>query len=120
MSAEVQLSPEFVELAQQLRHVSSERRSLEDLEKQIKTKLRKALIAGETGTDALGTPLVRAKANRRFNPTQATETLPALIPAEVFAQLHVKALDPDRCKEILAPALYEMCLRTYDPSIEAL
>jgi hypothetical protein len=107
----VQLTPEFVELAKQLKHVAGERRALEDLEKQIKTKLRKALVAGEIGTDAAGTPLVRAKATRRFNATQANEVLPSIVGADVLASLRTEILDPERCKQILAPALYELCCR---------
>lgn len=113
----VLLEDDVLVAAIELRDIARARRDLEAREKAAKEVLAKHLATGETGVDPAGNPLVTVRAGaRRFDPAAATANLPP----EVLATISVTAPDGKRAKEILAPALYDLCTKQNAPSVVAL
>ena len=110
----VALTDDFLEAATELRYVESEIAKLEAQKKRCKEILAKHLKAGDIGTDEQGQPLVRAQQGaRRFK----AELAVANLPEAVLATIMVTAPDGKRAKDVLAPALYDMCCQSDQPSI---
>lgn len=111
---DVTLTDDFLEAAIELRYVTSEIAKLEAQAKRCKEILAKHLTAGEIGVDSNGQPLVRAQQGaRRFKPELAVANLPAA----VLATIMVTAPDGKRAKDVLAPALYDVCCQSDTTSI---
>lgn len=111
---EIQLRDDFLEAAVELRYVTAEIAKLEGQAKRCKEILAKHLVAGDTGMDANGHALVKMqKGASRFKPELAKANLP---PA-VLESILVTAPDAKKAKDILAPALYALCVADDQPSV---
>lgn len=113
----VLLEDEYLEAAHELREVTAQIKELTERQAQLKLVLEKVLTVGERGVAADGTPLVAIKGGAgKFSPEQAVKNLPA----ELIEAIQVTTLDGAKAKAILAPALYELCLKYNKNSVVAL
>ena len=114
MSATVRLEDEYLEAAEALRRIAAERKLLAEAEAKAKAVIARLLAAGDTGVSPDGEPLVRVQAGaRRFDAATATANLPA----DLLERITVPTPDGKRAKEILAPALWELCTKQNAPSV---
>lgn len=116
---DVRLTDEYLEAVDELRAVAAGRAILDDREAAAKQLLLKLLAAGDTGTDSDGTPLVAIRTSRRFDPKKAAAVLPGLLGEEGYAALctTTTAVDPRKAKDVLAPALWQLCTNETSASV---
>lgn len=111
---EITLTDDFLDAAIELRYAETAKAELEKQIKRCKEILAKHLTVGDVGTDGDGNGLVRMqKGSSRFKPELATANLP---PA-VLESILVTAPDAKKAKDILAPALYALCVADDQPSV---
>lgn len=114
MTEHVILEDEFERAARELIDILAQEKALAERKAACKQVIAKALAVGETGVSADGEPLVTVRAgSARFDPDLAAQNLPA----DLVASISVTAPDAHRARQVLAPGLYELCVKRTAPSV---
>lgn len=116
----VVLVDEYLDAARTLRRNTELRKAMDVEDAAAKEILAKVLIAGETGTDADGTPMVKVKAGARvFHEDTARLALESNGLASVISQIEVTVtrLDKDKAKALLPGDIYDACCKVNAASI---
>lgn len=99
----------------ELRELKTQERELTTRMDVLKKIIRENTVIGEQIVDTnTGELLCQVRAGQaRFNPEHAKEHLPSTVYASILS------MQPDKilAKEILAPALYELCCTITDPMV---
>jgi hypothetical protein len=123
MSEPVILEDEYLQAALTLRGNVALRKQLDVEDIRAKEIIAKVLAEGETGISPDGEPLVQVRAGAKvWNEQAAKDNLPADLLASFTTTetVTVTRMDKTRAKDILAPALYELCTKANRPSVVAL
>ena len=117
MNQPITLQDEFLAAAIELREIAKAKTELLEREAACKRLLRKALAEGERGAAPDGTELVAVRrGSMRFSADRARETLPP----DILGSIQVFTPDSRKAKDVLAPALYELCCESSTPSVVVL
>ena len=112
----VLLHGEYLEAALELGEIAESKRELAEREKRCKELLEKLLTVGERGVDKDNIPIVVVrKGAARFNTDRAAESLPN----EVLLKISTFTPDVKLAKQVLSPAMYEMCVDYNKASVVA-
>lgn len=117
MKQPITLQDEYLAAALELRDIADRKQQLLAREAECKQLLRKALAEGERGAAPDGTELVAVRrGSMRFSVERARE---ALSP-QMLGTIQVFVPDPRKARDVLAPALYELCCEPANPSVVVL
>lgn len=110
----VVLTDEYLDAARELVEIATIEKQLAERKAAAKQIVEKALAVGERGVSPDGEPLVVVRAGAsRFDPDKAAANLPA----NLLESITVTVPDAKRAKQVLAPALYDLCVTYNKPSV---
>jgi hypothetical protein len=115
----VLLEDEYLTAARTLQANKATRARIDAEDDAAKEILRKLLAEGETGIDpGTGEILVKVRVGARvFDEATATRQLPDDLRASVTVTETVTRIDKQRAKDLLAPALYDLCCKASKPAV---
>lgn len=115
---QVVLEDEYLLAAHTIRENAKKRRELDAEDEKAKEILQKVLAIGEEGVDPDGHALVKVRpGNRIWNESEARKNLPADMLARITRTVTEEKVDKDLAKDILPPALYDLCTKQNKPSV---
>ena len=118
MSEVVVLEDEFLAAAEVIRRNAATRKRIDAEDEQAKEILAKILTEGETGVSPDGEPLVKIRpGNRVWNEAEARKNLPADMLARITRVKTEEVIDKTLAKDILPPALYDLCTKPNKSSV---
>lgn len=103
---------ELLPLISRLAEIAETKATLEAEEKNIKDQLRDTLEVGSKVT-VNGSPVLAIRSYRRFSADLAKENLSP----ELIALCTVPSIDGKQAQKVLPPALYDTCLKHYQPQV---
>jgi hypoxanthine phosphoribosyltransferase len=114
----VLLEDDYLDAAETIRRNAETRKRLDNEDEKAKEILAKILTDGETGVSPDGEPLVKMRpGNKMWNESEARKNLPADMLARITRTVTEEKVDKELARDILPPALYDLCTKQNRSSV---